>query len=183
MRDQEGIIRRMTLADVPQVHALEVKTFTEAWSYQSFVDEMEKNLCARYLVAEEAGKIIAYAGAWIVLEEGHITNIAVQEAARGRGVGARLTRALMQYAANLGVQYMTLEVRKSNHIAQGMYQKLGFMELGVRKRYYEDNGEDALLMVCQELPPVQEDFEEKVPGKITTYATSRYPPFGKNPAW
>ena len=161
MSTESVTIRRMTLLDVDQVHAIEARTFTEAWSQQSFVDEMEKNKCARYLVAEEDGRVLAYAGAWLVFEEGHITNIAVSEEARGRGIGTAVTRALMQYAANLGVQYMTLEVRKSNLIAQKMYQSLGFVELGVRKRYYEDNGEDAYLMVCQSLPDAQEDFEEE----------------------
>ncbi len=153
-------IRRMTLEDVPQVHAIERQTFAEPWSYQSFVDEMEKNACARYLVAEANGRIIAYAGAWLVFEEGHVTNIAVSKEARGRGVGTAVTRALMQYAANLGVQYMTLEVRKSNLAAQRLYQSLGFETLGVRKRYYEDNGEDAYLMVCQHMPEIQQDFSE-----------------------
>ncbi len=153
-------IRRMALQDVPQVHGLEVATFAEPWSAQSFADEMEKNPCARYLVAEAAGEVVAYAGAWLVFEEGHITNIAVKETARGQGIGERLTRALMQYAANLGVQYMTLEVRKSNFAAQSLYRKLGFAQLGVRKRYYEDNGEDALLMVCECMPPVEDDFRE-----------------------
>ncbi|MEG1776890.1 MAG: ribosomal protein S18-alanine N-acetyltransferase [Clostridia bacterium] len=154
------LLRRMTLADVPQVHAIEVATFAEAWSYQSFVDEMEQNKCARYLVAEENGRVLGYAGAWLIMEEGHITNIAITEAARGRGIGTAVTRALLQYAANLGVQYMTLEVRKSNLVAQRMYKSLGFLELGVRKRYYEDNGEDAYLMVCQSMPPVDPSFEE-----------------------
>ena len=154
-------VRRMALLDVPEVHAIELKTFVMPWSKQSFVDEMQKNACARYLVTEQDGKIVAYAGAWMVFEEGHITNIAVQAEARGQGIGEELTRALLQYAANLGVQYMTLEVRRSNLAAQGMYKKLGFVELGVRKRYYEDNGEDALLMVCQQMPAVQEDFQEK----------------------
>ncbi len=154
-------IRRMTLQDVPQVYALEKATFADPWSEQSFADEMEKNKCARYLVAEENGEVVAYAGAWLIFEEGHITNIAVKESARGRGIGGAVTAALMQYAANMGVQYMTLEVRKSNLRAQGMYKKLGFIELGVRKRYYEDNGEDALLMVCQHMPEIEEDFEEE----------------------
>jgi ribosomal-protein-alanine N-acetyltransferase len=160
MTEDTLIIRRMALGDVPQVHALETATFAEPWSYQSFVDEMKKNACARYLVAEAGGEILAYAGAWLIFEEGHITNIAVKEAARGKGIGERITRALMQYAANLGVAYMTLEVRRSNLAAQGMYKKLGFAELGVRKRYYEDNGEDALLMVCEGMPEVEEEFEE-----------------------
>ncbi len=154
------LCRRMTLEDVPQVHAIELKTFHTPWSYQSFVDEMTTNKCARYIVAEEDGKILGYAGAWLVFDEGHITNIAVEGSARGRGIGSAVTRALMQYAANMGVQYMTLEVRKSNLIAQTMYKKLGFIELGVRKRYYEDNGEDAYLYVCQNMPEIEEDFEE-----------------------
>jgi len=154
------ICRRMTLEDVPQVHEIELKTFHTPWSYQSFVDEMTTNKCARYIVAEEDGKILGYGGAWLIFEEGHITNIAVDEAARGRGIGKAVTHALMQYAANLGVQYMTLEVRKSNLVAQNLYKQLGFIELGVRKRYYEDNGEDAYLYVCQNMPEVDPDFEE-----------------------
>ena len=152
--------RRMTLEDVPQVHEIELKTFHTPWSYQSFVDEMTTNKCARYIVAEEDGKILGYAGAWLIFEEGHITNIAVDEAQRGRGIGAGVTRELMQYAANMGVQYMTLEVRRSNLVAQSLYKKMGFIELGVRKRYYEDNGEDAYLYVCDHMPEIQEDFEE-----------------------
>ena len=111
------LVRRMTLADVPQVHAIEERTFATPWSYQSFVDEMTTNKCARYLVAEEDGRVIAYAGAWLIFEEGHITNIAVDEPYRGRGVGTEVTRALMQYAANMGVQYLTLEVRQLRETA------------------------------------------------------------------
>ena len=155
------VYRRMTLEDVPQVHEIELKTFHTPWSYQSFVDEMTTNKCARYIVAEEDGKVLGYAGAWLIFDEGHITNIAVDEACRGRGIGIGVTQALMQYAANMGVQYMTLEVRKSNIVAQNMYKKLHFIELGVRKRYYEDNGEDAYLYVCQNMPEVEEDFEEE----------------------
>ena len=153
-------IRRMTLEDVPQVHAIELATFPTPWSEQSFIDEMTKNVCARYMVAEQDGAILAFAGAWMILDEGHITNIAVAQEHRGRGIGKAVTEALKQYAANLGVQYMTLEVRKSNLVAQSMYKGLGFIELGVRKRYYEDNGEDALIMVCDHMPEADPDFEE-----------------------
>ena len=153
-------VRRMTIEDVPQVHAIELSTFPMPWSEQSFIDEMTKNVCARYMVAEENGLILAFAGAWLIFDEGHITNIAVAEEHRGRGIGRAVTEALKQYAANMGVQYMTLEVRRSNLVAQSMYKKLGFIELGYRKRYYEDNGEDALLMVCQDMPEPQEDFED-----------------------
>ena len=87
--------------------------------------------------------------------------MAVKKSRRGEGIGEALMRALMQYAANMGVQYMTLEVRKTNLIAQALYRKLRFIQLGVRKRYYEDNGEDALLYVCQEMPEAEEDFAEE----------------------
>ena len=104
--------RRMTLADAEAVHAIEVETFPEPWSLQSFQEEMTRNACARYIVAEEDGAVLGYAGAWLILDEGHITNVAVTKSRRGEGIGEALMRALMQYAANMGVQYMTLEVRR-----------------------------------------------------------------------
>ena len=153
-------IRRMTLSDVGQVHAIETATFAMPWPEDSFRKEMTENKTARYLVAERAGEVIAYAGAWLIIDEGHITNIAVRKDERGQGVGRAITEALMQYAANLGVVYMTLEVRKSNAAARHLYESLGFQQLAVRKRYYEDNGEDALLMVCDHLPQADPDFTE-----------------------
>ena len=152
----------MTVADVPEVHAIEAATFAIPWSQESLLHEMEGNACARYLVAEGGqGEVVGYAGAWIIFDEGHITNVAVEAASRGRGIGRALMRALMGYASNLGVGYLTLEVRRGNRTAQALYQSLGFVELSVRKRYYEDNGEDALLMVCDHLPPADEDFSEE----------------------
>ena len=155
----EIIIRRMTMADVDGVAAVEAATFPTPWSRDAFASEM-KNVAARYLVAEKDGKVIGYAGAWIILDESHITNIAIAQAHRGHGYGRKLTETLMQYIANLGAAYATLEVRKSNLTAQNLYKSLGFLQLGVRKRYYEDNNEDALLMVCDHMPPVDPDFEE-----------------------
>ncbi len=154
-------IRRMTTGDVDAVHSIELATFAMPWSRQSFLREMEKNACARYLVAEENGEIIGYAGAWMIFDEAHITNVAVTVACRGRGIGRALMDALMRYAANLGVTYLTLEVRKSNAVALKLYESLGFVRLGVRKHYYEDNGEDALLLVCDQLPPAEKDFQEE----------------------
>lgn len=155
----ECIIRRMTLADVDGVAAVEAATFPTPWSRDAFASEM-KNVAARYLVAEQEGKIIGYAGAWIILDESHITNIAVLQAERGKGIGRALTSGLMQYLSNLGAAYATLEVRKSNEVAQNLYKTLGFIKLGVRKRYYEDNDEDALIMVCDHMPEADPDFEE-----------------------
>ena len=147
------------MADVDGVAAVEAATFPTPWSRDAFASEM-RNVAARYLVAEKDGQVIGYAGAWIILDESHITNIAVLKEARGQGIGRALTAGLLRYLANLGAAYATLEVRKSNEIAQNLYKSLGFIKLGVRKRYYEDNGEDALIMVCDHMPEADPDFEE-----------------------
>ena len=156
----EPVLRRMTLSDVPAVHRLEEAIFSMPWSEKDFVYEMTENKVARYLVIEEAGEIIAFAGAHIILDQAHVTNIAVRQDCRGRGLGRMITRALMQYASNLGAEYLTLEVRQSNATAQNLYKSLGFVKVNVRKRYYEDTGEDAWLMVCDQLPAADPDFEE-----------------------
>lgn len=153
-------IRRMILDDVDAVHAIECATFPKPWQREDFVKEMTQNTCARYLVAETEGKVIGFAGTWIVLDEAHITNVAVLSDYRGQGIGKKLTGALMQYAANLGVTYATLEVRRSNERAQNLYKGLGFQYVGVRKRYYEDNGEDAFIFCCIRMPEPEADFEE-----------------------
>lgn len=156
----EVTIRRMTLEDVPAVAAVEAATFPTPWSEDAFRKELTSNAVARYLVAEKDGRVIGFAGAWVILDESHITNIAILEDYRGQGYGRALTTALMQYLSNLGAAYATLEVRKSNTTAQNLYVSLGFIKLGVRKRYYEDNNEDALLMVCDHMPEADPDFEE-----------------------
>ena len=156
----EPVLRRMTISDVPAVHRLEQAIFSMPWSEKDFVYEMTENKVARYLVIEETGEIIAFAGAHIILDQAHVTNIAVRQDCRGRGLGRMITRALMQYASNLGAEYLTLEVRQSNVKAQNLYKSLGFVKVNVRKRYYEDTGEDAWLMVCDQLPPAEPDFEE-----------------------
>ena len=157
----EPTIRLMRLKDVDAVAGIEEKTFARPWSRESFRQELTRNAVARYLVAEENGEILGYAGAWVILDESHITNIAVREDARGRGIGKRLTEELLQILSNLGACYATLEVRVSNLRAQNLYKSLGFVSVGKRKRYYEDNNEDALLMVCEHLPDADPDYSEE----------------------
>lgn len=152
------ILRRMTVDDVDAVTAIEQATFPTPWSRDAFYREVTANVVARYLVAEKDGKIIGFAGAWLVLDESHITNIAITESERGKGYGRLLTMGLLQYLSNLGASYATLEVRVSNLRAQKLYEAAGFVTVGKRKRYYEDNGEDALLMVCEHLPEADPDF-------------------------
>ena len=157
----ETAIRFMRLKDVDAVAAIEQATFARPWSRDSFRRELTGNAVARYLVAEENGEILGYAGAWVILDESHITNIAVREDARGRGLGKRLTAELLQVLSNLGACYATLEVRVSNLRAQNLYKGLGFVSVGKRKRYYEDNNEDAYLMVCEHLPEADPDYSEE----------------------
>ena len=158
MNDAE--IRFMRLKDIDTVAEIEEATFARPWSRVSFRQEVTRNAVARYLVAEEDGQILGYAGAWIIMDESHITNIAVREDARGRGLGKRLTKELLQILSNLGACYTTLEVRVSNVRAQNLYKSLGFVSVGKRKRYYEDNNEDAYLMVCERLPEADPDYSE-----------------------
>jgi hypothetical protein len=96
---------------------------------------------------------------WVLLDEAHVTNIAVREAFRGRGLGERLFREMMAVARMQGAKRMTLEVRVSNERAQRLYRKLGFEPSGVRPGYYTDNGEDALIMWA-DLPPVPGEASE-----------------------
>lgn len=141
----------MTVEDVDAVHAIEVACFKTPWSRESFMREVTENACARYVVLREDGRAIAYAGVWFVLDEGHITNIAVHPDRRGVGYGEQVTRVLIQLAADSGMNWMTLEVRRSNKAAQSLYHKVGFIDVGYRKRYYE-NSEDALIMALEHLP-------------------------------
>ena len=141
----------MTVDDVEAVHEIETACFKTPWSKASFYNEVTSNACARYMVLREDGVAKAYAGVWFVLDEGHITNIAVHPDRHGLGYGERVTRALIQLAADSGMNWMTLEVRRSNTVAQNLYHKLGFIDVGYRKRYYE-NSEDALIMALEHLP-------------------------------
>ncbi|MBC7325732.1 MAG: ribosomal protein S18-alanine N-acetyltransferase, partial [Moorella sp. (in: Bacteria)] len=104
------------------------------------------NNFAYYYIAQAGGQVVGYAGMWIILDEAHITNVAVHPHYRGRRLGELLLRVLMQEALHLGADRMTLEVRVSNRPAQRLYERLGFTRAGVRKGYYNDNREDAIIM-------------------------------------
>lgn len=141
----------MIESDIEAVYAIECDCFKTPWSRESFYHDITENECARYVVIRENGTVIAYAGVWFVLDEGHITNIAVRRDRRGMGYGRAVLSALIQLAADSGMNWMTLEVRRSNTVAQSLYHKLGFIDVGYRKRYYE-NVEDALIMALEHLP-------------------------------
>lgn len=145
------LVRMMRLSDVDDVQEIEKGCFSVPWSRNAFIQEITENKCARYVVVEKANRVVAYAGMWLVLDEAHITNIAVHPDDRRKGYGELVCVSLMRLAAELGMVCMTLEVRRTNLAAQALYHKLGFVDVGYRKRYYEDNKEDALIMVCERL--------------------------------
>lgn len=138
-------ITQMTSEDVPEMAELDKKCFTVPWSEKSFYDETENPL-AVYYIAKDNGKCVGYAGFWNVSGEGDITNVAVLPEYRRSGVGSRLIETVIKKASELKLSLLTLEVRKSNIAAQGLYSKYGFDIIGERKRYYSDNREDALIM-------------------------------------
>lgn len=139
-------VREMKEDDVDQVVEIEREAFTTPWSREAFMAEVNKNKLAKYMVAEVDGRVVGFGGMWLILNEAHITNIAVKEEYRGMGVGKRILESLIYYCALKNIDSMTLEVRKSNMVAQKLYRKYGFVEYGVRSNYYKDNGEDAIVM-------------------------------------
>lgn len=138
-------ILRMKDNDVTEVAELEKKCFDVPWSEKSFRDEMANKL-AVYFVAKSDGVIVGYAGFWNVSGEGGITNVAVLPEYRRQGIAGRMIEEMTKAAKDLNLELLTLEVRKSNIGAQGLYKKYGFDIIGERKRYYSDNGEDAWIM-------------------------------------
>lgn len=139
--------RKMTADDVEAVYAIELATFPAPWTLDSFHYEMRENQFAHYIVAvNDEDKIIGFCGMWIVIDAAQITNVAVLEEARGFGIGEALMREAMKAATNGGAEMMSLEVRVTNTVAQNLYRKLNFQDGGIRKGYYTDNGEDALVM-------------------------------------
>ena len=137
--------RKMLPADAAAVEKVEMACFSMPWSRESFWEEAAQE-AAYYLLALDDGEVIGYVGVWLLGEEGHITNVAVAPEMRRRGVGAALLAELMRIAMEHSVRSMTLEVRPSNTSALRLYEGLGFAAIGVRKKYYQDNDEDAILM-------------------------------------
>lgn len=139
--------RRMTIDDVQAVHKIELASFPTPWTLDSFYYEMTENQFAHYLVAEdEKGEIIGFCGIWLVIDAAQITNVAVIQSVRGQGIGETLMREAMRVAKEANTDVMSLEVRVTNTVAQNLYRKLGFQDGGLRKGYYTDNQEDALVM-------------------------------------
>lgn len=137
----------MTAEDIDQVVEIEAGAYGEHhWSKSSFYDEMSNNLAKYYSAKTEDGKLVGYAGTWHIIDEGHITTIAVRKEFLRRHIGEAIIVKIIEDCYKNGIKYLTLEVRESNVPAISLYQKYGFQSLGTRKGYYQDNNEDALIM-------------------------------------
>jgi ribosomal-protein-alanine N-acetyltransferase len=140
------VVLPMALSDVDEIMNIELKSFTAPWSKNAYIEELLFNRAAMYYVIKNTEQVIAYGGMWSVAGEGHITNIAVDPAFRKFGVGKIMLKALLKFAKENELYRVFLELRESNTAAHALYTSLGFVEDGVRKKYYLDNGEDAILM-------------------------------------
>ncbi|OGO77276.1 MAG: hypothetical protein A2Y23_02545 [Clostridiales bacterium GWB2_37_7] len=145
-KKQELTTRPMELKDVDDVWEIEKLSFRTPWSRESFVEEMQTNQRARYVLAELGDTVVGYGGMWFIVDEAHITNIAVHPDYRGQKIGEKVVEAMIAAAQRESINSLTLEVRVTNTPAINLYKKLGFDEVGIRKGYYTDTGEDALIM-------------------------------------
>ncbi len=139
-------VESMRVDDIPRVLEIERQSFPTPWPYDAYTVELQENRLAAYVVARVDEHIVGYAGMWVIMDEAHITTIAVDPVYRRQHVGDRLLIALLDAALDRRARWMTLEVRKSNDTAQALYKKYGFREFGIRKGYYSDNREDAIVM-------------------------------------
>src|SRR6202790_209726 len=136
----------MTAADLAAVLAIEALVFSTAWPLNAFANEIRDNKLAHYFVERLDGEIVVYGGIWVILEDSHITTIAVHPDFRGRQLGEEMLLKLLDEAILQGASWITLEVRESNDVAQKLYRKYGFTTVSTRRGYYSDNGENALVM-------------------------------------
>ncbi len=139
-------IRLATIDDGHAIYEIEQQSFSVPWSLESVLAELEGSSNKLYMVICEGNHIVGYAGAWLVYDEGQITNIAILPSVRGKGYGSKLTKQLIDECFSRGMHEIFLEVRTSNLAALAMYRNLGFSVKGIRKEYYSEPTEDAYIM-------------------------------------
>lgn len=143
--NQDFMVRKMTPVDIDAIMRIENESFTLPWSREAYLGEL-KNSFATYLVGDFEGEVIGYGGIWVVFEEAHITNVAVAPEFRNAKVGRALMEEMERIARQKKATRILLEVRPSNVAALALYRGIGYIESGLRKEYYSDNNEDAILM-------------------------------------
>jgi ribosomal-protein-alanine N-acetyltransferase len=174
-------IRPMTASDIPQIMDIERESFPSMWPQTAYRRELENKVARYFVITErpdepggdaaasssslwgalrrivggddepEQERVLGFIGIWLLIDEAHIVTVAVREAYRRMGLGERLLVAAIETAQAFDQATVTLEVRKSNDAAQLLYEKYGFSRVGLRKRYYTDNNEDAVLMTTPDV--------------------------------
>lgn len=152
-------IRPLRYEDLEAVLVIEKRVFPTAWTRWMFVSEMSV-ANSFFLAADLDARLVGYTGFYLVADEGHITNMAVDPAYQRRSIATRMMLRLIEVARNHGIHRLTLEVRESNLPALKMYEKFGFEAHGVRKKYYSDTNEDALILSVEDV--LATDYEAKI---------------------
>ena len=140
------IFRSMELKDIDQVEAIEQDCFSQPWSRESLLHELEEGHGAHYIIAARGEEVLGYAGFWQVFDEAHITNVAVRRDVRRMGIARAMMKEMDELSRKLGILYQTLEVRVSNEAARDLYRSVGFVSAGIRPGYYEKPKEDADIL-------------------------------------
>jgi ribosomal-protein-alanine N-acetyltransferase len=135
---------------IDEILVIESSTHSAPWSRKSFENELEHKYGV-FLVALIEGKVIGYGGTWVLVDEAHVTNVVVSPEFRGEGIGRKLMNEMLLKARDKGAVCATLELRKSNEVALKLYESMGFVMATVRKAYYPDNQEDAIVMMLDDL--------------------------------
>ena len=143
--DGNYIIENLNLTHIEEICDIEKRCFSDAWSRQSFIDEID-NENSVFIVVKKEDKIVAYSGFWYIVDDAQIMNVAVDIAYKGMKISHILMKEMIQRAMDKNMATMSLEVRVSNEIAINLYKVYGFEIVGVRKQYYQDNKEDAYIM-------------------------------------
>jgi ribosomal-protein-alanine N-acetyltransferase len=140
------ILRPMIVEDLEQVVEIEKASMRSPWSKELFEEELKRDI-ARYFVGEIDNQIVGYMGYWEAPQEAHIINLAIGPDFRQKGLGFEMMEYCLRFAYNKGARLATLEVRESNTAAQKLYEKMNFRTVAIRKKYYSDNQENAVVMI------------------------------------
>ena len=153
MDHSEWVIEPLELpADLDAVLEIEVASFVNPWTREMYLADLENHgVSFCYLARDASQRVVGYCSFWRVLEELHINNVAVAPALRGRGAGSALIREVLREGARMGARRATLEVRRSNDEARRLYERLGFSVAGIRRDYYSNPVEDALILWCEDI--------------------------------
>ncbi len=139
-------ISAMRTEDIARVLHVESLCFTTPWPRNAFLNELTDNKLAHYYIGRFEDRIVAYGGLWVILEDAHITTVAVEPMHQHKRFGEQMLIKLIDEAIERGARWITLEVRESNIAAQNLYKKYGFTVVSTRRGYYSDNDENALVM-------------------------------------